>query len=62
MEKKLFALTIHVTEGQLRDIQDAAMFSDRKVSDWVRHIVCLHLYGIKRTHDEQEDNENRRCE
>jgi hypothetical protein len=45
-EKITESLKLHLGEGMKRDLQDAAMREDRKVSDYVRHVLALHLYGI----------------
>ncbi len=43
MEKKTEEIKIHCTETMKREIQDAAMDDDRRVSDWVTHIIGLNL-------------------
>ena len=43
MEKKTEEIKIHITESMKRDIQDAAMDDDRRVSDWATHTIGLHL-------------------
>ena len=43
MEKKIDEIKLHVTESMKRDIQDAAMADDRRVSDWVTHHIGLIL-------------------
>lgn len=46
-EKITEAVKLHLPESMKRDIQDAAMADDRKVSDYIRHVLSLHLYGIR---------------
>lgn len=45
-EKITEAIKLHLPESMKRDIQDHAMADDRKVSDWIRHVLFIHLYGI----------------
>lgn len=47
MEKVTEHIKLHLPESMLRDVQDAAMRDDRKVSEWVRHVISLTLYGLK---------------
>lgn len=46
-EKITERIPLHLPESMLRDVQDAAMADDRKVSEWIRHVLSLHLYGLK---------------
>ena len=46
-EKITEAIKLHLPESMLRDVQDAAMADDRKVSEVIRHVLALYLYGIK---------------
>ena len=46
-EKITEAVKLHLPESMKRDLQDAAMADDRKVSDYIRHVLTYHLYGIK---------------
>jgi hypothetical protein len=46
-EKITEAIKLHLPESMVRDIQDAAMADDRKVSEFIRHVLGLHLYGVK---------------
>lgn len=48
-EKITEQIKLHLPESMLRDVQDAAMTDDRKVSEWIRHVLGLHLYGLKGT-------------
>lgn len=50
-EKITEAIKLHLPETMKRDIQDAAMSDDRKVSDWIRHVLALHLYGLMNIKD-----------
>jgi hypothetical protein len=43
MEKKIEEIKIHCTETMKREIQDAAMDDDRRVSDWITHTIGLAL-------------------
>ena len=49
IEKITEQIKLHLPESMLRDVQDAAMTDDRKVSEWIRHVLALHLYGLKGT-------------
>jgi hypothetical protein len=46
-EKITEQIKLHLPESMKRDLQDAAMADDRKVSDYIRHVLSNHLYGIK---------------
>jgi hypothetical protein len=46
-EKITEQIKLHLPESMLRDVQDAAMADDRKVSEFIRHVVALYLYGLK---------------
>lgn len=60
MNKATEAIKLHLPERLKRDIQDAAMSDDRKVSEWIRHVLALHLYGVKGIQpDPEEDFEGR---
>jgi hypothetical protein len=60
MNKSSEAIKLHLPEQLKRDIQDAAMSDDRKVSEWIRHVLCLHLYGVIASKpDSDEDFEGR---
>jgi hypothetical protein len=60
MNKATEAIKLHLPERLKRDIQDAAMIDDRKVSEWIRHVLSLHLYGVKGIQPEDaEDFEGR---
>lgn len=45
-EKITESLKLHIPESMLRDIQDASLREDRAVSEWIRHILSIHLYGV----------------
>jgi uncharacterized C2H2 Zn-finger protein len=47
-EKKIERIDIRVSDVVFRDIARMAHLHDRKVSDYVRHIVEAHLYGVAR--------------
>ena len=55
MTKSSEAIKLHLPERLKRDIQDAAMADDRKVSEWIRHVLALHLYGVKGIQPETEE-------
>jgi hypothetical protein len=60
MPKSSEAIKLHLPERLKRDIQDAAMNDDRKVSEWIRHVLALHLYGVVGSKpDPDEDFEGR---
>lgn len=46
-EKITEQIKLHLPESMKRDLQDKAMADDRKVSDYIRHVLSIHLYGIK---------------
>lgn len=54
-EKITEAVKLHLPESMKRDIQDACMADDRKVSDWIRHVLALHLYGIRGMADREAE-------
>jgi hypothetical protein len=55
MNKATEAIKLHLPERLKRDIQDAAMADDRKVSEWIRHVLALHLYGVKGIQPDSEE-------
>ena len=58
--KSTEAIKLHLPDQLKRDIQDAAMADDRKVSEWIRHVLALHLYGVLSIkHDTEDDFEGR---
>lgn len=44
-EKVTEAVKLHLPGRLKRDVQDAAMKDDRKVSEFIRHVLALYLYG-----------------
>ncbi len=38
-------LKLRLSERVLRELQDLALDADRSVTDYVRHVLNLHLYG-----------------
>jgi hypothetical protein len=44
-EKITDRIDLHLPESMKRDLQDCAMRDDRKVSDFIRHILACWLYG-----------------
>jgi hypothetical protein len=54
--KSTEAIKLHLPERLKRDIQDAAMADDRKVSEWIRHVLALHLYGVLASKPEHEED------
>lgn len=46
-EKALAEVTVRMTDTLKRDLQDQAALEDRKLSDIIRSILELHLYGSK---------------
>lgn len=60
MNKSTESIKLHLPEQLKRDVQDAAMSDDRKVSEWIRHVLALHLYGVMGIQPEDvEDIEGR---
>lgn len=53
-EKITEQIKLHLPESMKRDVQDAAMADDRKVSDYIRHVLSIHLYGIKGMAEREE--------
>jgi hypothetical protein len=47
-DKKIERIDIRVSDTLFRDLARMAHLQDRKVSDYVRHVVELHLYGAAR--------------
>jgi hypothetical protein len=48
-EKLTEQIKLLVGVAMLDDLKHAAFEADRSVSDYIRHIVALHLYGHVRT-------------
>lgn len=46
-EKALSEVTVRMTDTLKRDLQDQAALEDRKLSDTIRYILELYLYGAK---------------
>jgi hypothetical protein len=46
-EKITERIDLHLPLTMKHDIQDAAMAEDRKVSDYIRHVLACHLYWVK---------------
>jgi hypothetical protein len=44
-EKITERIDLHLPLTMKQDIQDEAMQQDRKVSDYIRHVLACHLYG-----------------
>lgn len=42
-------IKLMVDETMLDDLKHAAFEADRSVSDYIRHIVAMHLYGHARS-------------
>jgi hypothetical protein len=60
MNKVCESIKLHLPERLKRDVQDAAMKDDRKVSEWIRHVLALHLYGVMGiTADLDDEDEGR---
>lgn len=54
-EKVTESIKLHLPERLKRDVQDAAMVDDRKVSEWIRHVLALHLYGRRGNNADHAD-------
>ena len=48
-EKLTEQIKLLMSEGMLRDCQDLALAQDRSVSDFIRHVLALHMYGHARS-------------
>lgn len=44
-EKITERIDLHLPLTMKRDLQDASMLADRKMSDFIRHILACWLYG-----------------
>ena len=55
-EKRIEEITVRISDTLKRDLQDAAMLHDRKLSDEVRIALELYLYGVKHRVDEACDH------
>ena len=51
-EKALAEVTVRMGETLKRDLQDLAAMEDRKLSDTIRMILELYLYGSKHRRDQ----------
>ena len=51
-EKALAEVTVRMSETLKRDLQDLAAMEDRKLSDTIRMILELYLYGSKHRRDQ----------
>lgn len=47
LEKRISELTIRVPEPLKRELQDQAAFEDRTLSDMIRVVLEIHVYGFK---------------
>ncbi len=46
-EKRILELTLRVPEDLKRELQDQAALEDRSLSDVIRGVLELHVYGFK---------------
>lgn len=44
-EKLTEQIKLLLPESMLRELQDLALVHDRSVSEYIRHVLGLHLYG-----------------
>lgn len=44
-EKLTEQIKLLLPESMLRELQDLALIQDRSVSEYIRHVLSLHLYG-----------------
>lgn len=58
MSKKTESVKVWLTERQLLDLARAAERDDRKLSDYIGHVLVLHLYGHLRAPDAQDEGAN----
>lgn len=59
MSKKTESVKVWLTERQLLDLTRAAHRDDRKLSDYISHVLALHLYGHARSDCEREEGSMR---
>lgn len=45
--KCLESIKLHLPEDLKRDLQDLAMQDDRPVSEYIRVVLAIHVYGAK---------------
>jgi hypothetical protein len=51
-EKCIAEITVRLSDTLKRDLQDLAMEKDRKLSDMIRILLEVSLYGLKHRRDE----------
>ncbi len=56
-EKLTEQIKLLMSSGMLRDCQDVALQQDRSVSDFIRHVVGLYLYGHARSVRSRPEND-----
>lgn len=61
-EKITERIDLHLPLSMKQDIQDAAMNEDRKVSDYIRHVLACWLYGMKNNCQGSDCNDAMRSE
>jgi hypothetical protein len=44
-EKLTEQVKLNLCESMLREIQDLALHRDQSVSEYIRHVLRMHLYG-----------------
>ena len=59
-EKRISELTIRVPEALKRELQDQAALEDRTLSDIIRCVLELHVYGFKAKREQVLDLLERR--
>ena len=60
-EKRIFEITVRVPEGLKRELQDQAAFEDRTLTDIIRGILELHVYGFKAKREQLHELLDRRA-
>lgn len=53
--KRIKQIKVMLDEQMVRDLQDLALEEDRTVSDLVRRLCALHLYGHARSLDRRQE-------
>lgn len=54
-EKLTEQVKLTLCESMLRELQDLALIHDRSVSEYIRHVLTIHLHGHTRMLRERPD-------
>lgn len=60
-EKRIFEITIRVPEELKRELQDQAAIEDRTLTDMIRGLLELHVYGFKARREQLKQLLDRRA-